>query len=311
MLNLIVEPRIVKTWTQFKKENPKHSIALDGYVKGRTRRDINGPWMNFNHHEDVDRSTTNSTCAQIALAIKQRMLEDHFFKDGEFKGQIYINDPDQDTALSVWLLQNPERIAGEHSEPLINRLIFAEDFLDRTAGAYPFSLNSPIMCDLAWIFEPYNIARKNKDFYKISGEEMKTVVEAVSSRIDKYSLGQGGKLQPDARYETLYSNSKWVMVKEIGPQYRTDLMLKGIRAYVSVKERENEVFNYVMGKMTPYVNFPVEKFSPYFNECENIKPEETDRWGGGNFVIGSPRERGSKIKPEEIIKHLNKLLKKY
>src|SRR3989338_10976306 len=138
MISLHVEPRKVLKWEQFVKEKPAFSIALDGYVRGKPHFDPQGPYANFNHHEDVDRLGTRATCAQVSVAIKQGLFET-FQQQNEPHANVYVNDPDQDTCLAVWLLQNAERLTGQKSEPLIKRLIAVEDFLDVTAGAYPFN----------------------------------------------------------------------------------------------------------------------------------------------------------------------------
>ena len=43
MIQLIAEPRVVKTWNQFIKESPPYSIALDGYVSGAPNYQSSGP----------------------------------------------------------------------------------------------------------------------------------------------------------------------------------------------------------------------------------------------------------------------------
>lgn len=100
--------------------------------------------MNFNHHQDVDRLATRSTSGQVLVAIKQGLI-DVMRQDGTPRFNVYVNDPDQDSSLAVWLLANHERISGLKSEPLINKLILAEDLIDTTAGAYPLNPNSTLM----------------------------------------------------------------------------------------------------------------------------------------------------------------------
>jgi hypothetical protein len=118
-MQLHVEPRQIVTWREFLKEAPDYSIALDGYVEGPPhfmsrgdsayKKGQMGPHANFNHHEGVDRLATRSTCEQVYVAIKQGFM-DAFKPNGKVDGHIYVNDPDQDTCLAVWLLQNHERI---------------------------------------------------------------------------------------------------------------------------------------------------------------------------------------------------------
>ena len=37
------------------------------------------------------------------------------------------------------------------------------------------------------------------------------------------------------------------------------------------------------------------------NEAEGVLANDTDRWGGSDNVIGSPRSGGSQLKPEEVL----------
>ncbi len=69
-MKLIVEPRVTKTRDQFLKENPTHSIALDGYVFGAPQWNMYSKHFNFNHHEDVNRLMTRCTAEQVLMAIK-------------------------------------------------------------------------------------------------------------------------------------------------------------------------------------------------------------------------------------------------
>jgi hypothetical protein len=212
-MKLHVEPRIVKIWAQFKKEKPPCSIALDGYVKGEPRFDAKGSYANFNHHEDVDRLATRSTCCQVHVAIKQGLI-DNYRTNGKVEGNIFVNDPDQDTSLAYWLLQNHERILGRKSEPLINRLVNLIDLLDTTAGVYPIDPLSETMRKIAWIFEPYTNARINGRLFKMDASEMENVIEAVNERISRHVMGEICEIEPDCRYERIGGGDNWAMIKK-------------------------------------------------------------------------------------------------
>jgi len=269
---------------------------------------IGGPYANFNHHEEVDRLATRSTSGQVHLAIKQGLM-DSFRPNGRVEGNIYVNDPDQDTCTAYWLLKNYERIEGKKSEPLINRLVHAEDLQDCTAGAYPFDPLSKLMRELAWVYEPYTNARVSNRVQKMDEYEMRSVMEAVSGRISKHVLGQGEEVTPDLRYERIGGGNNWAMVKEIGAQARTKLFADGIKAFVAVRDNNNGTYIYSIGRMSPYIPFPVDELPDYLNKIEGISADATDKWGGGNTIIGSPRKAGSKQLPTELEKNINDYLK--
>lgn len=52
------------SWEEFKEHYPPGSIALDGFVGEAPKFDANGPYLNANHHEYVDRLATLSTAQQ-------------------------------------------------------------------------------------------------------------------------------------------------------------------------------------------------------------------------------------------------------
>lgn len=58
------------TWNEFITTYPVGSIALDGFVGRSPCFDANGPYLNANHHEDVNRLATLSTAQQIHMYIR-------------------------------------------------------------------------------------------------------------------------------------------------------------------------------------------------------------------------------------------------
>lgn len=306
MINLIVEPRITKTWEQFCKEAPSYSIALDGYVSGPPEYSDLGPHINFNHHEGVDRLATSSTSQQVYIYTKQGLFK-RFQLGGLPYANVYVNDPDQDTSLSVFLLNKHERIIGQKSEPLINRLVSAEDMLDRTAGAYPYDTNSDLMRDITWIFEPYTSVLDR--LHEMNGPQTLLVIESIEERIDRYTLGRGEKRIPDARFERLYEGNGWMMIKEIGNYARTELFNLGIHAFVSFKgESPKHVYRYSIGKMTPFIRFPITKLYEELNQREGISEDVNDKWGGSNIIGGSPRQKGSSINSGQLASIIEEFL---
>jgi len=308
MIEVHIEPRAVKTWEKFKEESPRYSIALDGYVVGRPSYEPAGPFANFNHHEDVDRLGTRSTGAQLYVAIKQGLFT-KFSQDGEPYAHLFVNDPDQDVCLSKWLAENSERINGTKSEPLITRLVAVSDLLDTTGGTYPLDPSSRIMRELAWIYEPYNAVRFSGKLAQLNEGEMRNIIEAVCSRISEYTLGRGKTIRLDTRYEEVGGGVGWVMIKELGPFARSELFAKGVHAFVSVRDRGNEHYDYTLGRTSPFIDFPIEHFYKVLNDAEELNGNEGNHWGGGDTIGGSPRKTGSKIKPDDLIRIINGCLK--
>lgn len=308
-IELVIHPRKVITWETFCREANPFSIALDGYVYGRPRYDKTGPRLNLNHHEEVDRSSTLSTSGQTQMRIKAQRLFSRFQQDGEPFARLYVNDPDQDTSLSIWQFQNHERLSDYKSEPLINRLIYAENQLDITSGTYPFDPNSDLMRDIAWIYEPYTSVRSKVPI--MDEHEMRNVIDAVCLRITKYSLGQGGKATPDTRFNEMHKGTGWSLVREIGPYARMGLTKADILTFVLYRGElppGNHVYS--LGKLSEFIEWPLEDLYPYLNSIEGIPKDSTDRWGGGDLTGGSPRDKGSSLPPDVLFGTIEEFLKK-
>lgn len=104
-VRLFCQPKDVPlTWDEFVRRCPPFSIALDGYVNSKPLFDPKGPHLNLDHHTGVDRLTTRATCGQTLVVIRQGLF--NAFKDNKgAKANVFVNDCDQDVALSFFLLK--------------------------------------------------------------------------------------------------------------------------------------------------------------------------------------------------------------
>jgi hypothetical protein len=192
--------------------------------------------------------------------------------------------------------------------PILNRLISMEDMLDTTAGAYPFPSELPSLQELAWVFQPYRQARVNGWLEKRKKDTFISIVTDVEHRIMKHITGQGEVIPLEIIYKKIGGGPGWTMVEEIGAHARTGIFADGIRAFVSVKQREDGNWNYVLGRMSPFIPFDIPRYLKMFNQVENILTHNC--WGGGNTIGGSPRINGSKLSPAEIQNLINEDLKR-
>ena len=72
---LHMEPRQEPlTWRRFCQVTQQYSIAQDGDVAAEPLFQPEGPRLNLNHHEKVDRLATRSSCAQALIAIRQGLF---------------------------------------------------------------------------------------------------------------------------------------------------------------------------------------------------------------------------------------------
>ena len=307
MIRVYLEPRVVVKWEDFIHTKPRFSIALDGYVKGPPRFLIQGPYANFNHHEGVARIATRSTCAQVYYYIRLGLL-DTFQKNGKPHARVYINDVDQDACLSCWLLKNSEKLEGLRFDNLLVQMILFEDILDASAGAYPVHPDNPQIHRQAWVYEPYTRARADGRIYRMSKKEMQGVLSAVCARIDAAIDGSAKKIKLDTRYEKIGGGPGWQMIYEEGPYARTKLFSQKIKAYVALVESRKDRYAYTIGKMSPFVMFPVERIYDALNKAEGLYSQE-NCWGGSAIIGGSPRKTGSRLRPKEVQEVINDCIK--
>lgn len=288
------------SWDEFRKNTPKFSIALDGYVNEGPLFDEKGPWANFNHHENVDRMATRSTCAQILIAIRQDLF--NCFTDGkEAHANVYVNDCDEDISISWFLIKNHKLIENAINHA-ITKLVSIEDLLDATAGAYPFPIDLSELQKIGWVFEEYRKFRLNGGLDRKNEKEYVEIVDKVGERITAYIKNKGKKISLDTRYKKIGGGKGWTMIEEIGPDARTGLYRNGIHAYISVRKVSDKKWVYTVGRMSPCVPFDIKKIITALNK-EEANP--TDKWGGSNTIGGSPRVNASKLSPQTVSKIIN------
>ena len=295
-LKLMLRPgQAPMTWQEFCETHPYYSIALDGYVRGRSKFDPSGPWLTLDHHEDVERLSARATCSQVFLCLRQGLF-DVFQNEQEPYAKVFANDCDEDVCVSWYLLQNPVA-ACLPSNRRLERLVHAADWLDTTAGALVHPLDDTIMSELAWVFAPYREARHQGALDGFQIAVYRGVIDAVSERIHDHLAERGASIPLDTRFERVGGNASWTMMHEVGSDARAGLVASGIRAYVSVRPRIDGAWSYTVGRVSPFVPFNVQEILARLNEAE---APERGLWGGGTLVGGSPRRMGSALAPSEV-----------
>lgn len=306
---LHAEPGVVLSWEDFLTQRPPFSIALDGYVSGRSNYSPAGPFANFNHHEDVDRLSTRSTCMQIFFSIKLGLF-DSFTKNGKPFAHVFVNDADQDVCLSYWLLTNPDKALSVKWEDPLAKFIVFEDFVDASAGAYPFDDSDKpdsLLKRQAWVFEPYTTARSERRLHSMTGPDLEQLIGTISDRITQFTENRGQSLAVEADPEIIGGGPGWKMIAETSGYGRTKIYASGTGAFVGMRKRSDDNYTYVLGKMSPYISFPLVKIYEALNKVENLEPAH-NLWGGSDLIGGSPRKTGSRLSPQEVEQIINKVI---
>ena len=291
-----------REWREFYQKAPPRSIAIDGYVIGPPRFDPERAVLNANHHEGVDRFSTRCTCAQLAMQIRTGLFQ---VFPGDEPVNIFFNDCDQDVCTSIWILRNG-MITRNIVNPILNRILFIEDMLDTTAGAYGFPPDMPGLQENNWIFAPYAMARQNGALSRRDPVEFIQVIDAVGARIDQTIAAKGERLPLDTRYNLITRYKVWAMTEEVGLNARTGMFSDGIKAFVSVQTRADGRMKYSIGRTGIWIPFDVPRILERLNEIEG---DPVNMWGGGDTIGGSPRATGSRLTPNVVAQTIEAMLK--
>ncbi len=297
----------------FCQETDPFSIALDGYVFGGPWYEKKGPRANFNHHEEVDRLATRSTCGQVYLAIRQGLFRKFRNKTSGHHAHVYVNACDEDVGMSWFQLkhgdiveQKQKRATDPEVYRRLHRLVTMEDLLDTTSGAYPLPPDYPTLERVNWVFEPYQQFRFAGKVRERQKEAFRGIIDIVCERIMEYIHGHGKSVDLDLRFEVIGGGQGWSMVRKIGAQARTGMFGQGIHAYITVQQRGNEnLWDYSIGCTSIFDDFDVPYAIKRLNKAEGLI-DNHDRWGGGNTTGGSPQIAGSKLSPRQVEEIINR-----
>lgn len=293
-INLIMRPEVEPmAWDDFRVPARRFGIALDGFVKEGPRYDTDGPWLNLNHHEEVERLATRATCAQALMSVRMGLYRRFCDKDGEPRADVLPNDCDEDVCASWFVLSKPH-LSSQAMNPVLNRLIGVVDAMDSTAGAYPFRPDLPALQELAWIFQPYRAFRVSGGIDRRNGSEFTAIVTDVGHRMMEHVCGRGGKIPLNTAYRKCGGGPGWMMFKEEGENGRLGAFRDGVAAYVICRERSDGRMAYTVGRVSQFIPFDVPRLLAALSAAEGAA------WGGGNTIGGSPRAGGSKLSPSQV-----------
>ncbi len=294
---LFMEPEVKPmSWEEFCATKPPFSCAFDGYVRAAPKYDDDGPYANFDHHSEVSRMETRSACSQFRMAIHMRIF-DRFSIDGQPHMNLHMRDNDPDNCTVKYLADNPHHVRGIVNSR-VNRLIYMEDILDTTGGAYPMSEDLHDLRRIAWIYDPYFVFKQSGrlDTEK-TAQAYTDVMDLVCERIQAFVDGKGRAQDLDTRFDLVKEFDGWSLVHEIGAQARTGMFSKGINAFVSCRRGAVGKYVYTLCKMTPYTRI---KLLPIYDALNRVENPDNGTWGGSNIVGGSPQPHGSDLPPLEV-----------
>ncbi len=300
---LVIKPRQNPiSYEQFERESSPHSIAVDGYVAGLTKKDTFTPRAAFDHHH-ANRLYTRNSAAQIWMEIRQGLIEVFRDEKGLCKFIAHVSNCDEDDSSSILLLREPHLVLRDTRRRL-EKLIDLMDKIDTTCATYPMNLNDPDVQSVFWITDPYREASQSKVLEEGDVKTYQDVMDQVAARIKRYIAGTHRRQKADTRFDLLHQGEGWVMIHEKGKQARIGAISAGHKAIVSTRELANGHHSYVFTRISDNINY----FSlPFFAE-QLRQIDQYKHWGGGDTVIGSDKNNGSTIAPDQMIKIVEDLV---
>ena len=305
-VKMFYSPGKETTRNNFLKTYPPFSIAIDGYVPGKTvfqKQIESGPRLIIDHHpppaerdnkelgEENDRLIYRSTCEQTYIYLRQRFFSNHFQnKNKQTNINIFFNDIDEDVALTLWLLLNRERVK-KYGRDLKTLLLVTETGVKDTLGG-SFSLTDegikhPDSSEederLKWTFFRCEQMKHDPYFRNLSPKGIcRFILEATWYRIKAYKKGESGRLKLDGRYEVLWEDKlhNWLLVTEPGHESRVQMINDGVQAIVSViRERkwtENYPhYDYTLLRLDEGSSFPLDIIFSKLNQIEHSLSQST------------------------------------
>lgn len=276
---------------------PPGSIALDGYVQGPVV-DVEGERLSFDHHDKCVRLLTRATCQQVMDAM---LLG---FNPGGYT--VYINDVDGDTALAVWLLQNPARV----SEPRVRELVEVVGTVDAHGPAYP-TMN-PKLADAFYqgAMKPESDLRRAKKYGEANLEELlATCVDRIGQLVDR-TLEWSGRPEKERTFEITHRGTGWVMAKS--DDFIFDMLYEqGYTKAIAYQQMPDGSYAYTVGKKSELVTgFSVGPHSKAGTILHALNQRETG-WGGGSTIGGAPRNPDgsrSRLTPDQVFDLVNQIV---
>lgn len=273
-------------------ELPLRGVALDGCIRGphATARD---QWS-FDHHDNCIRMITLSTCEQVRAAL---CLGGPSWFNGR---DVYVNDLDGDTLLSLWLIANPKLANAPHVRDLV-----------RAVGAIDaHGPSGSLLLD----------ARENDTatlFYRAAIQPVTALRGAVREVFDKWpdliadclmriGLLLEGSLDPleetedpPLQVERAIGNKLIATCDGFGFSQAYAL---GYEVVVLHKPAADGSTTYTIAKRSDLVNWPVGPSSDPNTILGRLNALELG-WGGGSSIGGSPRLPegvSSRLTPDQV-----------
>jgi hypothetical protein len=298
------------------RKAPPGTIYLDGVAQVEPFLDHEKQVYNLDHHEGCVRAFTMATCEQaLIMCVKGLDLRDREWK-------IYANEPDLDTILSVWIILNHQRI--NNRQAIHRRSLFAlvrlEGIID-SLGLEMRELSGLPEDLLQKLLRIIDRLRAEEMELKKSGEWAKTdfltYTMTILRLLDQFLIKLGELedfkgIEELARVELTNNRIAVVVASDLGiyelEPYLTKLYGNRL-GWVALRKGDNE---YTLRQMDLFMPVNLEDVYQRLNFMDPAVKGRmgVNRWGGSGDIGGSPRGRGTRLSPADIVSACGDVIEK-
>jgi hypothetical protein len=284
---------------------PQGTIFLDGAAQGEPFIDAARDVYNLDHHEGCVRAFTLATCEQ-AIVLLRRGLD---LRRRDFT--VRANGVDLDTVLAIWVLLNHLRL-GAASTAVRTRIlpllrlegnIDALGFGCEELCALPEPLLGETRRALASLVDRERAA-KARGF----GRDPLAFVASQLRAIDRIAYA-GEEIETPLEIEELARAELAglgvaVVCRADGGVYEVERELRRLHGdRLALLVLQKDAATYSLRAASPAAGARLDRVYAWLNHADPASggSRSDNRWGGAGEIGGSPRRRGTKLAPEEIV----------
>ena len=286
------------------RKYPRGTIFLDGAAQAEPFLDSAKGVYNLDHHEGCVRAFTLATCEQaMVLILKGLDLDDEGWT-------VWLNDPDLDAVLAVWLLLNHRRLAGD--DATLREKIMPVVRLQGVIDAHGFELKGLTG------FPPGLQERTLETIDALRAEELALKAEGAWATTD---LLEYTRATLEAIDESVYTPGDFEgrnQIEELGrvriSPHRLAIACRSEAGIYEVEEQLREIHGdrlglvvlqkdaatYTLRQVDPFLAAGLDRLYERLNLLDPAVAGE-QRWGGSGDIGGSPRGRGTALALDEIL----------
>ena len=295
-----------------RKKHPEQSIFLDGVFTGPPFRDNKLRQYSLDHHTGCVRAFTLATCEQAVVMLLKGLP----LAEGEWT--LHVNEPDLDALLAAWVLMNHVELHRDGGRLMraAMPLIRAEGVIDAhgldmsVLAAMPEEVYATQKRKIDKLLEP---EKKLKEAGAWEATNLEQYARDVLESIDGYIYPAGYLdmlMELEVARVSLGGDKVAILCASRKGIYDVETELKERyekQLGIIVLDQGNGRFT--IRQVDPFLD---KSLAAVFEQLNRLDPDvskkdEENRWGGSDDIGGSPRQTGSGLEGEHILKAIEEV----